>query len=204
MKLMNVQKQMVVMLDRLAKLPHYRAEPWVFTKLEIALVGRWSVSIHEGGTDTIPAYEPMLDALTHALAHGYCRITTEHENEGLAWLWSQHKRGWLTSRELRVMKQFDHFTFDGVTVKQLGLRWHAAPIYSVSGPASSFQYEAWSWQSGVKPQVVASQALYGVTACDAIAEWVGLHYGLLWDRMAPAQQADYLERYKLAHAAVAA
>lgn len=36
---------------------------------------------------------------------------------------------------------------------------------------------------------------------DAIAEWVGLHYGLLWDHMTPAAQADYRGRYKLAQEA---
>lgn len=158
MKLTNVQKQMVAMLDRLAKLPHYRAEPWVLTKHEIALVGRWSVSMHEGGSDTIPEYEHMLDALTHALGYGYCRISTEHENEGLAWLWSQYKRHWLGSREIRSMKQFDYFTFEGVAVQRLGLRWHAAPIYFLHGSAGSFSYEAWAWQSGVKPRVVGVAA----------------------------------------------
>ena len=164
MKLTNVQKQMVAMLDRLAKLPHYRAEPWVLTKHEIALVGRWSVSMHEGGSDTIPEYEHMLDALTHAMSHGYCHITPAHENEGLAWLWSQHKRGWLGLWELRIMKQFDHFCFAGVAVKQLGLPWYATPIYSVHGPAGSFSYEAWAWQSGCKPRVVEPRWLSGVAA----------------------------------------
>jgi hypothetical protein len=156
MKLKPVQKAMIELLTRLSKLPHFRAEPWVLNKREIALIGRWSASMVAGEIDgALPYSEHMADVLLMALSLGYVRIERAHEHEGLAWLWSQHKFGWLGTKELNIMRQFDKFTLCGFQTKKLGLRYSSVPIYKVHAlNGDTFSYAAWSWQSGVSPLIV--------------------------------------------------
>lgn len=153
-----LEKQMRSFLDRCAALPDYRAEPWVIEKADINLLCRYSQRLMSDVAFKLTLsneQDEALHTLTHGLDHAFIRIRPEHENEGLAWLWSQWKAEWLGTQELRIMKRFSHFTFAGVSTERAGAaRWHSAPTYRVHGDAGTFTYEAWSWQSGRKPRLI--------------------------------------------------
>jgi hypothetical protein len=149
------EKQIRQFYDRLAMLPDYRAEGWVLDKRDIALLCRYSIRLCSGHpVELNDMQERGAHALTYALDHDHVRISREHENAGLAWLWSQYNKGWLGSRELMIMRRFWHFSLVGVETKQLGLHWASVPIWRVHGDGGTFTYEQWSWQSGRKPVLV--------------------------------------------------
>lgn len=150
-KLWPVQKSVIKLLDRMA-----RPAPvnfFVITKPEISLLCRWSVAMHSGCPAGIEGYEDQIAKLNTMLENNLVQLSWEHENEGLAFLWANHKNGWLGSREVRALRDFNHFTLAGVETKKSGMRWASAPRYTMHGRHDSFTYVAWSWQSGFKPYV---------------------------------------------------
>lgn len=143
--------------DLCAARENYRAVPWVLEKAEINLLCRYSVRLMSGYVVRLTdEQQRQAEILNHGLLCGYIRIEYAHENEGLAWLWSQHKNGWLGAKEIRIMRRFSHFTLRGVATERQSMfsHFHATPIYCVHGDGGSFAYEAWSWQSGRKPRIV--------------------------------------------------
>lgn len=152
----NIEKQMRKFLDHLVALPNYRAEPWVLSKADLALIGRYSQWLMRGNTLALDStQEATLDCLVHGFDHDFVRLTYEHENQGLAWLWSQHDKGWLTPQALRILRSFTHFTTRGVSTERNGYGYQSTPLYRVHGRQGVFEYEGWSWQSGRKPKVIS-------------------------------------------------
>jgi hypothetical protein len=159
----TTEKQLHRFLDLCAARENYRVVPWVLEKPEIALLCRWSVRMMSGHEIPLDAEQQrQADILMHGLSCGYVRITYAHENEGLAWLWSQHKSDWLGQRELRIMRRFSHFTLQGVaTVRDSAHSpFRSTPIYGVHGDGGTFAYESWSWQSGRKPKIIGAAYVY--------------------------------------------
>jgi hypothetical protein len=153
----TTEKQIRRFYDLCAARENYRVVPWEFEKAEINLLCRYSVRMMSGYDVPLDAEQQrQAEILNHGLLCGYVRITPAHENEGLTWLWSHHKAGWLGPKELRIMRRFSHFTLRGVaTVRDSAhVPFHSVPIYCVHGDGGSFAYEAWSWQSGRKPKLV--------------------------------------------------
>lgn len=151
-----LEKQIRRFYDLCAARENYRAVPWVLEKDEIRLLCRYSIRLMSGH-DVLLTDEQQRQAeiLNHGLLCGYTRLTYAHENEGLAWLWAQHKVGWLGPKEIRIMRRFSHFSLRGVATTRASefALFHSAPIFCVHGDGGSFAYEAWSWQSGNKPKL---------------------------------------------------
>lgn len=151
----TLEKQVQEFYDGLATRTSYRADRWVLTKRDIALLCRYSVALMSGRTIALtPEQDHQAGLLSHGMDHGYVGIEPAHEHQGLAWLWSQHGAGWLGTRELRIMKRFSHFTFAGVATERSGMSWVSTPVFRVHGDDGTFMYEGWSWQSGRKPRLV--------------------------------------------------
>jgi hypothetical protein len=151
----TLERQIRGFYDLCAARENYRVVPWELDKQEIAMLCRYSVRLMSGHDIVLTEEQSrQADILNHGLLCGYIRIAYAHENEGLAWLWSQHRNNWLGSKEIRIMRRFSHFTFRGVATERCGMHYQSVPIYCVHGDGGSFAYEAWSWQSGRKPRIV--------------------------------------------------
>jgi len=160
----TLEKQIRRFYDLCAARENYRAVPWVLEKEEVAMLCRYSVRMMSGHDFKLtPEQEKQADILSHGLNCEYIRITPQHELQGLAWLWSQYDKGWLSPLDIRVMKKFDHFTLAGVATERAGSGWQyvSTPRYRVhSKEYGTFEYEGWSWQSGRKPKVTAGGYRY--------------------------------------------
>ena len=154
MKTLPTEKQMLTLLTMFAA--SSTQQSYVFTKLDVDLLCR-----HVRRTRVDAEYndrfnsrnEEQLLRLTIALGSDFVTITLAHELQGVAYLWSQYKKPWLLRSALSILfRGVACFSFTGVA--EYGQ--HTAPRYRVIGmQGNSFEYEAWSWQSGVQPKVIS-------------------------------------------------
>lgn len=88
-------------------------------------------------------------------------LDVEQEYDGVAWLLQNRRKLKLGTFELRVLMNRPRFYLTGFRVKLMGLRHASSPVWTVEGddhtrPGSTllFSYCPWSWQTGLKPELV--------------------------------------------------
>lgn len=147
-------KQMVTLLD--AKFFEYVNDSVTLTITEVGLLCRFVARDAQG--ELTKKLEEMgrieaLNRLNDAMGDHRVCLTTEHEEMGIAWLWTNRQRMKLGAYEKRVLRSCTGIRLVGVALAHRDSRAQSAPIYSVHGDGY-FSYEAWAWQSGIPPRVI--------------------------------------------------